>query len=141
MRNYRFKRQTNKVGTFAGVTAETLRSEDPPADLEPISDRVWLDASRVVDGFRGTPLTVSEEETDWLRVGLRRVADDIERATSGGHVVVAVRALEIVEVDYIPAALAPAIAGWAAEEFGFPLLRADITHNGQTNQHVVTWTD
>lgn len=64
--NYRFKRQTSKRGTFAGVTADALRQATP--------------------------------------------------------------------------ALAPAIAGWAALEFGFANRPADIRRDEQTGRDVVSWT-
>ena len=35
---------------------------------------------------------------------------------------------------------APAIAGWAAEEFGFPNRRAGLTRDPRTNQYHVTGT-
>ncbi|GLW30448.1 hypothetical protein [Actinoplanes regularis] len=140
MHNYRFKRQTSRIGVFAGVTADALRQTTPPVRADHISDRVWLDTSRVSDGFRGTSLQLSRNEVGWLRTGLRHVADDITRAEATGHIIVVIHALEIVEVDYLEAALAPAIAGWAALEFGFTNRPAEIRLDGQTNEYVVCWT-
>jgi hypothetical protein len=69
---------------------------------------------------------------------LRRVADDIAAVETAAHVIVVVHAVEIVESDYAEMALAPAIAGWAAEEFGFPN-RAGIDLDRETGRHVLTW--
>jgi hypothetical protein len=138
-RNFRFKRQTGGYGVFAGVTAEAVRATCPPAGVDRVGDRLWLDASRVIEGFRGTPLTLNRDEIGWLRTGLSRVAADIAGAETAAHVIVVVHAVEIVEVDYAELALAPAIAGWAAEEFGFPN-RAGISLDQQTGRHVLTWS-
>ena len=140
MRNYRFKRQTSKMGIFAGVTADALRQTTPPAQADPVTDRLWLDTSQVTDGFRGTPLELNRDEVGWLRFGLLHVADDITRAEPTGQVTVVIHALEIVEVDYIEPALAPAIAGWAAEEFGFANRPAEIRRDDHTRRYVVSWT-
>ena len=139
MRNYRFKRQTATFGVFVGVTAEALRETTAPREVERISDRVWMDTSGVTDGFRHTSLTLNQHEVGYLRTGLRHVADDITRAEPAGHIIVVVHAVEIVEVDYMEVALAPAIAGWAAEEFGFTHHPADIRLDAQTNQYAVHW--
>ena len=140
MHNYRFKRQTSKRGTFAGVTADALRQATPPAEADHVSDRLWLDTSHVTDGFRGTSLDLSRDEVGWLRFGLLHVADDITRAEPTGQVIVVVHALEIIETDYVEPALAPAIAGWAALEFGFANRPADIRRDEQTGRDVVSWT-
>ena len=141
MHNYRFKRQTSKFGVFVGVTADALRQTTPPAKADHISDRLWLDTSDVTDGFRDTSLELSRNEVGWLRTGLLHVADDITRAEPTRHIIVVIHALEIVEVDYMELALAPAIAGWAAQEFGFTNRPADIRLDDQTNQCIISWTD
>lgn len=139
MRNHRFKRQTSKFGMFVGVTASACRTPSPPAGGDQVSDRVWLDTSQVQDGFNGTPLELTEDETEWLRSGLHRVTPDIERAEPGGHVIISVRALEIMLSDYSEAALAPAIAGWAAEEFGFTPRRVEVNLDEATRQYTFQW--
>ncbi|GAA4965414.1 hypothetical protein [Actinoplanes utahensis] len=139
VRNYRFKRQTNRMGVFVGVIAEGVRADGPPPGLEAVTDRLWLDVGRVVEGFRGTPLRLTRDEIGWLRTGLEHVAADIARAEPVRHVVVVLRAVEIFEVDYIEEALAPAVAGWAAAEFGFPIGRAEIRRDEQTGRCVVDW--
>ena len=136
MSGYRFKRQANGFGVFVGVIAEAVPTAGPPVAAEPAGDRVWLDASGVTDAFRGTPLALGPEQIGWLRAGLRQVAGDIAPA---GHVTVVVRALEIVDVDYVDQGLAAAIAGWAAQEFGFPAPRAVITRDGRTGRYALDW--
>ena len=139
MHNYRFKLQTSKLGLFAGVTAHALRQTTPPMKADHTSERLWLDTSHVTDAFRGTSLTLSQNQIEWLQTGLRHVADDITRAEPTAHLIVVIDALEIIEMDYIDEALAPAIAGWAAQEFGFTHRPADIRFDDQTNQYVVSW--
>lgn len=140
MRNYRFKRQTSKFGLFVGITARALHAQSLPGGADQISQRVWLDTSQVKDGFRDDPLPVTEQETESLRSGLRRVADDIEAIERGGHVVIRVEALEIVLADYSEATLAPAIAGWAAEQFGFTPYRIRVSLDEASRQYVFEWT-
>jgi hypothetical protein len=141
VRNHRYRGRVEGPGffLFLGINAEVVRTTAAPSGAEPVGDRLWLDASRVVEAFRGTPWTVSEEETGWLRAGLACVAADIARAEPVAHVTVAVRALEVVEVDYLEAALAPAIAGWAAAEFGFTAPQATISRLGEAVRYSVEW--
>lgn len=139
MRNHRFRRQIGGCTVFAGITARTLRTTIPPAGADKISTRVWLETSHVTDSYSDVPRPLPEDEARWLGFGLRQVADDIERAEAHGHVVIAVQALEIVLVDYVEAALAPAIAGWAAEEFGFEPHRVRVTRDQGTGEYEFAW--
>lgn len=141
MRNYRYRRQTNRFGLFAGVTASVVRADVPPATAVQISQRVWIDASHVEDGFRHTPLSLTQTETDSLRLGLSKVARHIEDADQSPYITVTVHALEIVLVDYAEDALAPAIAGWAAEEFGFPHPQVHVHFDQPTRQFTFDWED
>lgn len=138
-RRHVVKRQTSGFGVFVGIHAETTRPPARPAGAERITDRLWLDASDVADGLRGGPLPLNPDETAWLAAGVRRVAPDIEAAEPSGLLVIAVRAIERVEVDYLEAALAPAIAGWAAEEFAFPPHPVAFHRDDRTGGLVVTW--
>ncbi|GAA1654661.1 hypothetical protein [Actinoplanes couchii] len=113
---YLLKRQTAGWGLFVGIVAEPEHT----ARGEQVTDRLWLDTSPLVDGFRGGPLQLSPEETGFLHAGLTRVAAGIRHASGDTDVTVVVRELLTVEVDYSPGGLAPAIAGWAAQQFGFP---------------------
>ncbi|GAA2612178.1 hypothetical protein SMC26_10180 [Actinomadura fulvescens] len=140
MRTYHYKIQTSTFGLFVGITAEALPSDAPPAIGEQISDRIWLDTSQVSDTFRDMPLTLSENETRWLRFGLEKVADQIEHA-DGRYIRIVVRALEIVEADYAEATLAPALAGWAAAEYGLTPPRGHTTLDTSTRQRTFHWDD
>ncbi|MEU9104853.1 hypothetical protein AB0D54_10850 [Streptomyces xanthophaeus] len=120
MRTHRYKKQTAGFGVFLGISAEVSRPATTPAVGAPVSDRVWLAASAVDHAFYGNRLALDAHELGWLRHGLATMAADIERVETGPFVLVEVRALEIVEAHYQPAALAAAIAGWATEEFGLP---------------------
>ena len=139
MHNYRFKRQTGQFGMFAGVTAHALRQTTPPMGADHVSDRVWLDTSHVTDSFRDTSLTLGQSQIEWLQTGLRHVADDIARAEPTAHLVVVIDALEIFETDYSDEALGLAIAGWAAQEFGFTNRPVDIRLDDQTHRYVISW--
>jgi hypothetical protein len=139
MSNYRSRVQTSGFGLFAGVTAHVLHPHDPPTTSEPVGQRVWLDTSQVEDGFRGTPLSLTTEETRWLHLGLRKVARSVETVDPNPCIVVAIQALEIVLVDYVEEALAPAIAGWAAQEFGFAGPQVTVRLDQPARQYVFEW--
>jgi hypothetical protein len=143
VRNHRFRGRFKepRFFLFLGIEAEAVRSATPPSGAEPVSDRLWLDASRIVDGFRGGPLRVSTEEHGRLRAGLLRVAPDIARAEPSAHVTVVVHALEIVECDYLEASLEPAVAGWAAAEFGFTAPGTVVGRVGDTGSVLVDWDE
>ncbi|MBS2966668.1 hypothetical protein KGA66_26765 [Actinocrinis puniceicyclus] len=139
MRTYRYKVQTSAFGLFLGIGAEVHRSQDPPAIGHRAGTRVWLDASNITDTFRGKPLLLNEHEIDWLLAGLRTVADEIESIETTGHILITVRALEIVETDYDEVALAPAVAEWAAAEFGLAPGRGRITRDTGTGRYRLEW--
>jgi hypothetical protein len=141
VRTYRYKVQTSTFALFLGIGAEISRSICPPTTGHRVSTRVWLDASRITDAFRRRPVHLNESELDWLRAGLRKVADGIELAEPIGHVLIAVRALEIAEADYDPVALAPALAGWAAAEFGLAPHRIRITRDANANHYQLDWDE
>jgi hypothetical protein len=139
MSNYRYRVQTSRFGLFAGITAQVAHPHEPPSTSEPVSHRVWLDTSRVEDGFRGTPHPFTTGESQWLHSGLQRVARSIENADPNPCIVVAVQALEIVLADYVEEVLAPAIAGWAAQEFGFDDPRVTVRLDQPTGQYLFDW--
>ncbi len=61
------------------------------------------------------------EENGYLALGLRLVAQEVRRHTPVGLPLVAhVQKLAFSYTDYQPEGLACALAGWAAQEFGFP---------------------
>ncbi|MCW2916694.1 MAG: hypothetical protein JWN52_4762 [Actinomycetia bacterium] len=139
MRNYRYKVQTNTFGLFVGITAELVRTDVPPRIGDPVSGRIWLDASQAQDAFRDTPLPLSDCQIDHLQAGLLKVADAIELIEDSGYLLVVVRALEIVDADYTDGALAPAIAGWATAEFGLTPHRVHASFNKTTQQYLFEW--
>lgn len=140
MSNYRYRVQNSRFGLFAGVTSQVVQPRTGPIEGNRISRRVWIDTAQVEDGFRGTALALSDQEVQSLSLGLGKVAHDIETADPSPCVIVAVRALEIVLVDYVEAALAPAIAGWAAQEFGFTGPRVTVHFDDATGQYVFGWS-
>lgn len=139
MGTYRYKVQKGGFGLFLGIAAEATRLTDPPTTGVPVSNRVWLDASEVDNAFYRNRLALNEREVAWLRFGLGRVSGDIERVETSPHILVSVRALEILEADYAEAALAPAIAGWAAERFSLTPRLCVVSRDGPTGQITFDW--
>jgi hypothetical protein len=64
---------------------------------------------------------------------------NIEEADQNPYIVIVVQALEIVLVDYVEEALAPAIAGWAAQEFGFAGPHVTVKREEPTRQYTFEW--
>jgi hypothetical protein len=139
MSNYRYRVHTDRFRLFAGVTAHVLHPDATPDTGDPVGQRVWIDTARVEDGFRGTALSLNADETRWLRFGLRKVARNIESVDPNPHIVVAVQALEIVLADYIEESLAPAIAGWAAQEFDFTPPQVVVRLTQTTPPYAFDW--
>ncbi len=141
MQTYRYKVQTGGFGLFLGLAAETARLTTPPAIGVPVSDRVWLDASEVNHAYYGSRLALNERELAWLRLGLSKVAGGIQCVDSSPYILISVRTLQIIEVDYAEAALAPAIAGWAAAEFSLATVRCNVRRDASTGQFTFDWNE
>ncbi|MGW1888580.1 hypothetical protein [Streptomyces sp. NPDC001970] len=141
MGTYRYKVQKSGFGLFLGIAAEATRLTNPPTVGAPVSNRVWLDASEVNNAFHGNRLVLNEREVAWLRVGLGKVSGDIERIETSPYILISVRALEIVEVDYTEAALAPAIAGWVTEQFALTPRRCNVSRDSTTGQFTFEWNE
>ncbi|MGW0396098.1 hypothetical protein ACWDYJ_35615 [Streptomyces sp. NPDC003042] len=141
LRSYRYKVQKAGFGLFLGIKAEVARLATPPAVGAPVSGRVWLDASEVENAFYGNRLELNEREIGWLRHGLGKVSDGIERVETRPYLLIGVRALEIVEVDYHEVALAPAIVGWATEEFALQPRTCVVRRDGATGRLAIEWNE
>ncbi|UUU19314.1 hypothetical protein [Streptomyces sp. DSM 40750] len=139
MRTYRFKVQKSGFGLFLGIAAEAIRLTTPPTTGAPVSDRVWLDASEVHNAYYGNRLALNERELAWLRLGLGKVTGGIELVDTSPYILISVRTLQIVEVDYAEAALAPAIAGWVAAEFSLAPVRCNVSRDTSTGQFTFDW--
>lgn len=141
MRTHRYKVQKGGFGLFLGITAEVIRPASPPPGGTPVSDRVRLDASEVRNAYYGNRLTLTESEVAWLRAGLGKVSGAIELVESSPCILIAVRALEIVEADYAEVALAPAIAGWAESEWSLAPRRCDAVRDSATGRYTLNWDE
>ncbi|EFE76436.1 hypothetical protein K7395_15555 [Streptomyces filamentosus] len=141
MRTYRYKVQKSGFGLLLGITAEAIRLTVPPTTGAPVSDRVWLDVAEVNNAYYGSQLILTESEVATLRVGLGKVSGDIELVESSPYILIAVRALEIFEVDYAEVALAPAIAGWAEAEFSLSPRRGHASRDSATGEFTVDWDE
>ncbi|MEH0399228.1 hypothetical protein ABZ580_34595 [Streptomyces sp. NPDC012486] len=141
MRTYRYKVQKSAFGLFLGITAEATRLTIPPTMGAPVSNRVWLDASEVNNASHGNRLALNEREVTSLRFGLSKVAGDVERIETSPYILISVRSLEIVEVDYAEAALAPAIAGWVTEEFALTPRLRNVSRDSATGEFTFNWNE
>ncbi|MGW3818692.1 hypothetical protein [Streptomyces sp. NPDC005046] len=141
MGTYRYKVQKGGFGLFLGIEADATPLTNLPTMGVPVSNRVWLDASEVSNAFHGNRMVLNEREVAWLRVGLGKVSGDIERVETSPYILVSVRALEIFEVNYAEAALAPAIAGWAAENFSLTPRVCTVRRDIGTNQFAFDWNE
>ncbi|WP_329211495.1 hypothetical protein OG257_26745 [Streptomyces sp. NBC_00683] len=141
MRTHRYRVQKGGFGLFLGIAAEATRLSAPPTNGTPVSNRVWLDASEVRNAYYGSRLTLTESEVASLQVGLGKVSGAIELVESSPYVLIAVRALEIVEADYAEVALAPAIAGWAESEWSLAPRRCSALRDSTTGQYTLHWDE
>lgn len=141
MRTHRYRVQKGGFGLFLGITAEAIRLSAPPANGTSVSNRVWLDTSEVHNAYYGSRLTLTESEVASLQVGLGKVSGAIELVESSPCILVAVRALEIVEADYAEVALAPAIAGWAESEWSLAPHRCSAIRDSTTGQYTLDWDE
>ena len=76
-----------------------------------------------------------------MRLGLSKVAGGIQCVDSSPYILISVRKLQIIEVDYAEAALAPAIAGWAAAEFSLATVRCNVGRDASTGQFTFDWNE
>ncbi|MET7364474.1 hypothetical protein ABZS61_01355 [Streptomyces sp. NPDC005566] len=141
MRTHHFRVQKGGYGLFLGIAAEVIRPASPPPHGIPVSDRVWLDASEVHNAYYGSRLTLTEAEVASLQVGLGKVSGAIELVESSPCILIAVRALEIVEAHHAEVALAPAIAGWAESEWSLAPRRCDAVRNRATGRYTLVWDE
>ena len=141
MRTYRYKLQTSSYGLFVGVTAEAVQLNAPPAAGNQVSDRVWLDTSRVHNTYSGRQLALNEQETTWLRLGLREYTESIELTAPDSYVLITIHALEVVDADYAEAALAPALAKWTEAEFGLAPRSGRINRDSTTGELTFSWDE
>lgn len=141
MRTYRYKVQTSRYGLFLGVTAEAVQLNAPPASGDQVSDRVWLDTSRIQNAYSGRKLELNEQEIAWLLLGLREYTKSIELGAPSSYVLITIHALEIMEVDYAEAVLAPAIAKWVEAEFGLAPRSGRINRDSTTGEVTFGWDE
>ena len=111
--NYRYRLLKGAAwGIAIDLRAESSSlAADPPPPAERVADGLYLQTDL------GRPLT--EEESSFLRLGVRLVAGEIARRETAA-ILIHIVGLEYNPCDYQPEGLAAAIAGWAAREFGFP---------------------
>lgn len=125
---YKFRHISGPWGLLVTLTV-TSRTTDEPGPGIQITDKVSLDIR--------DPNTTDDDRRELAR-GLRYVAPAISTATGEGHVAVTVERCDYRLTDYQPEAAAVAIAGWAAEHFGFPALPTEIRYDRQANRYDIT---
>ncbi|TDC24648.1 hypothetical protein E1265_09130 [Streptomyces sp. 8K308] len=121
---YKYRHISGPWGLLVTLTG-TSRTSDEPGPGVQMTDRIFLDIR--------DPNTTDDDRRKLAR-GLRYVAPAIGTVTGEGHVAVTVERCDYRLTDYQPEAAAVAIAGWAAEHFGFPTLPTEI-HDRQTNRY------
>jgi hypothetical protein len=118
---------------YVELTATATAASDVSAVASPgarrITDHLWL---TVLDK------TALEEDVHHLEFGLRQVADAIAALQPEQSVIVQVERLTYPLTDYQPEAAAAAIAGWAAQEFGFTPPDIAVTFD-RTHGYTLTW--
>ena len=78
---------------------------------------------------------LSEEEKDYLCLGVGLVAGQIKAAAANKCVLIRVLRVDIVLTDYQPEGLACAIMGWAGEYFGFKPPSIPISYDREQNRY------
>jgi hypothetical protein len=107
---FRYEVMQASWGIVVTIDAEASDSAEAPTDRGQVAPGLWLDPGEVrlwPEGFH------------YLALGLRIVASEIKRTTAAPHVQVVLRTVDFAETDFQDEGLAPAIAGWAAQHFGF----------------------
>ncbi|WP_329397250.1 hypothetical protein OHA45_24395 [Streptomyces lydicus] len=129
-------------GIAIDLTAGSASVAAPPPSAQQISNRVWLDATPVLDhspsdrsGLRLTP-----DEVGWLRHGLSLAAEAIEAARPPGRpTLVTVHRVLFPEADFQPEGLAAAIIEWSQKEFSIPPVAFGTSFDRAANRFVFTW--
>ncbi|MFJ9466872.1 hypothetical protein [Streptomyces caniferus] len=129
-------------GIAIDLTAGSASVAAPPFSAQRISDRVWLDATPVLDhpptdrsGLRLTP-----DEVGWLQHGLGLAAEAIEAARPPGrHTLVTVHRVLFPEADFQPEGLAAAIIEWSQKEFSIPPVAFGTSFDRAANRFVFAW--
>ncbi|MFJ9406149.1 hypothetical protein [Streptomyces sp. NPDC101393] len=129
-------------GIAIDLTAGSASVAAPPDGAQRISERVWLDATPVLEhpptdrsGLRLTP-----DEVGWLRHGLGLAAEAIEAARPPGrHTLVTVHRVLFPEADFQAEGLAAAIIEWSRKEFGIPAVPLGISFDRAANRFAFAW--
>ena len=114
--------------------AITLRGEIQtgkvlPSDAVKITDGVWL---QIDVGWRP-----SEEELEFLKLGMNLVASDVEKSYRGrAPILVHLTGLHYNPTDYQPEGLAAAVAEWTAQLCGFPKPEISVGYSRAKRRYV-----
>src|SRR5438552_3640070 len=110
------------------VTAESGSPSAVPRNAMNVQGRLWL----II-----VPRWLSKEERQYLKIGLRLVADSIFQCRSGTEpILVRVADVSFNACHYQPEGLAAAIAGWAAQEFAFSPVEFPITLDRDRKRYI-----
>ncbi len=122
---YRYRVFKSSWGIAVDLTAKAVTCTEGAL---PVTDNLYL---RLEDFL---PLTV--DEPSYLVQGLRLVAAKLQAlAAPDVPIVIHVLAIEFNECDYLPEGLTCAIAGWAAQEYGFEPPAMQVTFDRQANRY------
>ncbi|MEU7579379.1 hypothetical protein AB0B50_17445 [Streptomyces sp. NPDC041068] len=140
-RTTKYRLRYGAWGIAVDLTASVALGTKAPADAEPVSTHVWLDASPALThpptdrtGWRITP-----DEAAWLRHGPALAAPAVEARHAPRHTTVTVHRALFPLTDHQPEGLAAALLKWLEEEFELAPHPADATFDRPSNRYVYVW--
>jgi hypothetical protein len=126
---YQFRCFKGTWGLWVELTAEAIPLSSASATAISISRQLWLQLKLPY---------IAHENLRFLIEGLKVVQAKIEeRKKNGEPTLISVLEVKPAPSDFQPEALACAVVGWAAQEFGFSSPEIPITFDKQQNRYVV----
>ncbi|MGH7170254.1 MAG: hypothetical protein ACRELG_08270 [Gemmataceae bacterium] len=116
-------------GIAITLRGEILTGTVLPSDTLKITEGVWL---QIDAGWRP-----SEEELEFLKLGMNLVASDVEKTYRGRTPILArLTGLHYNPTDYQPEGLAAAVAEWTAHLCGFPRPEISVSYSRTQRRYV-----
>ncbi|HEX5323334.1 MAG TPA: hypothetical protein VFW40_06070 [Capsulimonadaceae bacterium] len=117
------------------LSAQALPLPEEKAHATEASPGIWLSYQYEPGPNTLRPL-LQADERNFLALGLRLVADQISATAKHLPALIHVEELTFGLCDYQPEGLACAMAGWAAQEFGFAKPRIPVTADRDKRRYV-----
>ncbi len=116
-------------GLWVELTAETILLSSASSAAISITPQVWLQLKMP---------SIAYENLHFLIEGLKLVQAKIEdHKNTAEPILISVLELKPAPADFQPEAVACAMVGWAAQEFGFSPLDIPITFDKQKNKYII----